>query len=225
MITESLYRNYQDRLLNTNGRADCKVIVKKLLTDGILIKDLYVNLFQRSLYEVGVLWEANKISVATEHFCTAVTESMISLSYPYVFAGKYQGKKAIITCTPGEHHHIGARMVADYFELNGWDGLYLGTEAPDEEIINFITDNYPDLLAVSMSVSYSLKTLQTLIGKVRQRFPDLPIVLGGQGFSWGGKNAFIGGSSDVFITTDKVYLIKSLDELDEKILKPMKNVF
>lgn len=225
MITESLYRNYQDRLITTSGRADCKVIVKKLLTDGILIKDLYVNLFQRSLYEVGVLWETNKISVATEHFCTAITESMISLSYPYMFAGKYQGKKAIITCTPGEHHHIAGRMVADYFELNGWDGLYLGDNIPEDAIILFITENYPDLLAVSMSVSYSLNTLDTLIVKVRQHFPDLPIVLGGQGFNWEGKDSFIWGSNNVFKTMDKVCLVKSLDELDEKILKPMNNDF
>ena len=225
MITENIFQSYQKQLLTTGGRTNCKVIVKKLLTDGIQIKDLYVNLFQRSLYEVGVLWETNKISVATEHFCTAYTESLISLAYPYMFASKYQGKKAVITCTPGEHHHIAGRMVADYFELNGWDGLYLGYTTPEDEIINFTSDNYPDLLAVSMSVSFSLNSIHSLVNRVRKHFPDLPIVLGGQGFNWKGNDASIGGGIAAFNTMDKVYVIQSLDELDKKILKPMNSAF
>ena len=225
MITESLYQNYQNQLLSTDGRAGCKVIVKQLLTDGIQIKDLYVNLFQRSLYEVGVLWETSEISVATEHFYTAVTESLISLAYPYMFASKYQGKKAIISCTPGEYHQIAGRMVADYFELNGWDGLYLGASIPEGEIIDFITDNYPDLLAVSMTVSFSLDSLQSLVHKVQQYFPDLPIVVGGQGFNWKGIDANLAGSINKLKKMNNVYVINSLDELDEKILKPMNNDF
>ena len=121
MITENVYQEYQVKL-HSGNRSGCMVIVKELLAAEIKIKDLYINLFQRSMYEVGTLWETNKISVATEHLCTAITESLINLTYPYLFSTERHGKKAIITCTPGEYHQIGARIVADYFELNGWDG-------------------------------------------------------------------------------------------------------
>ena len=215
MIIEDLFREYQVKLLN-GDRAGCMVIVKKLLAAKIEIKDLYVNLFQRSLYEIGSLWETNKISVAIEHLSTAITESLINLVYPHMFASEHCGKKAVITCTPGEFHQIGARMVADYFEINGWDGYFLGANTPDDDIINFIKEHKPDLLAISMSVFFSMNSLQLLIAKVRQHFPDLTILLGGQGFIWGGEKAFH--------AMENVHLILSLDELDKKILKPMEYV-
>jgi MerR family transcriptional regulator, light-induced transcriptional regulator len=211
MITESLFLEYQTKLLK-GDRTGCTIIVKKLLSSVIPIKQLYLNLFQRSLYEIGSLWETNKISVATEHLCTAITESLISLTYPYLFGSEHTGKKAIIACTPGEYHQIGARMVADYFELNGWDGYFLGANTPENELIQFIEEQQPDLLAISMSVIFSLTSLEKLTKKVHIHFPNLLIILGGQGFQWGDKNAFK--------TNENIYMLHSLDELDEKIFKP-----
>ena len=183
-----------------------------MLSAKISIKHLYVDLFQHSLYDVGSLWETNKITVATEHLCTAITESLISLTYPYLFASEHIGKKAIIACTPGEYHQIGARMVADYFELNGWDGYFLGANTPEDELIQFITDQQPDLLAISMSVFFSLPSLEKLTNNVCKQFPNLIILLGGQGF--------IRGSEETFKAKENIYLLRSLDELDEKIFKP-----
>ncbi|MFW6371304.1 MAG: cobalamin B12-binding domain-containing protein, partial [Bacteroidota bacterium] len=126
MVAESIYKDYQKQLLNGN-RLACKDIVENLLKEGIQVRDIYLNLFQRSLYEVGALWEANKISVAIEHMCTAITESLINIVYPYLTPMPKVDKKAVVMCTPGEYHQIGARIVADYFELNQWDSYFLGT--------------------------------------------------------------------------------------------------
>lgn len=205
MVTEQLYKDYQLHLLNGKS-AECRTIVKDLLSQGIEMKTLYIELFQRSLYEVGYLWETNKVSVAVEHLCTSITESLINLAYPYLFASEHNGKKAVITCTPGEYHQVGARMVADYFELNGWDGYFLGANTPENELIKYITEVKPDIVAISMSVSFNLSTLIQMVEKIRFQFPDLSIFVGGQGFRWGGVEAFNHLSN--------VYVIHSLNDLD-----------
>jgi methanogenic corrinoid protein MtbC1 len=209
MITETIYQQYHTMLIS-GDRGGCKKIVRGMLDEGIQIKELYVGLFQRSLYEVGILWETNKISVAVEHLSTSITENLIALAYPYMFAAEHSGKKAVITCTPGEYHQVGARMVADYFELNGWDSYFLGSNTPDSELIKFIEDQKPDLLAISMSVFFNLNSLLILLAKVRAHFPELQILVGGQAFNWGGAGSFK--------SIDNILLISSLDELDEKIL-------
>lgn len=210
MITEELFQEYQIKLLG-GDRSGCTNIVKQLIENGIQMKELYIQLFQRSLYNVGVLWESNKVSVALEHLCTSITESLINLAYPYLFAAEHSGKKAIIICTPGEYHQVGARMVADYFELNGWDGYFLGTNTPDGELFKFIEARHPDVLAISMSVFFNLFALHQLIKNIRKHFPDLKIIIGGQGFRWGGE--------DSMAEFENVHLIKTLNEMDNKIFK------
>jgi len=207
MLTNELYANYQSNLLS-GSRSGCAAIVNDLLRSQISIKDIYVHLFQRSMYDVGSLWENNKISVATEHLCTAITESLINLCYPAIFSADHTGKKAVIACTPSEYHQIGARMVADYFELHGWDGYFLGTETPISELIALIREKQPDLIALSVSVSYNLANLLGLIHAIRSCFPDLEVLVGGQGFRWGG--------TDAFQSLHNIHLITSLDELEQK---------
>lgn len=205
MITEDSYNAYLSDLL-AGRRTECRNYVDKLINDGIKIKELYLNLFQRSLYDVGTLWESNKISVATEHLCTSITESLINLAYPLIFSAEHTGRKAVITCTPGEFHQIGARMVADYFEMFGWDGYFVGVETPTADLIKFIDEKNPDVLAVSMSVFFNLNSLADLVVTINNRFPKLDIFLGGQGFRWGGENTFK--------TMNRVYVIKSLNDLE-----------
>ena len=144
MITDDLYNTYLVSLLAGN-RPQCAQIIQKLIQENTSIKYLYVNLFQQSMYDVGLLWEQNKISVATEHICTAVTESLINLCYPLLFSAGHSGKKAVILCTPGEYHQIGARMVADYFELYGWDGYFLGADTSDTELLKYVREKNPKL--------------------------------------------------------------------------------
>ena len=209
MKTLELYNSYLVALL-AGDRLECARIVKELIEAKTSIKELYINLFQRSMYEVGSLWEHNLISVATEHICTSITESLISLCYPLLFSAEHSGKKAVITCTPGEYHQIGARMVADYFELYGWDGYFLGADTPADELIKYIKEKNPDLVALSISVSFNISELHRLAVKIREQFPELPIVAGGQGFRWGGEQ--------VFKSIDNMYIIRSLDELTSRFL-------
>lgn len=214
MINETIYVDYKKKLMAGN-RAACMNIVKNLLNENIAIRELYIRVFQRSLYDIGALWETNKISVAVEHLCTSITEGLISLTYPHVFAAEHIGKKVVITCTPGENHQVGARIVADYFELNGWNSYFLGPNTPYDTLADYIRNNNPDLLAVSLSVFFHLNSVRELVSSVSKEFPELKIIVGGQGFNWGGDNAFV--------SLKNVQVVKNLDELDAKILNVKHN--
>jgi len=170
---------------------------------------LYENLFRDSLYEVGWLWETNQISVAVEHLATSVTEKMMTLVYPTIFSAEKIGKKAIITCTPHEFHQIGARMVADIFEMSGWDGYYLGANTPENDLFEMIKDKKPDVLGVSVSIYFNIRTMMELVEQVRVHYPDLHILLGGQAFQHGGHEIVQKLSNSTYI--------ESLDQLKASI--------
>jgi methanogenic corrinoid protein MtbC1 len=184
-ITESIYENYLKSLLNGN-RSQCTQIVNRLLENNIDIKILYTNLFQKSMYRVGELWEFNRISVATEHLATSITESLMNLIYPKIFSAEHIDKTAVISCSINEYHQVGARMVADIFELNGWNGYFLGANTPVGDLTKLVAEKKPRFLGLSISIYFNMTQLIATIENLRGCFSGLDILVGGQAFRWGG---------------------------------------
>jgi len=210
MINEKIYTSYLSSLLSGNKK-ECTYITRELLDQNISIYDLYINLFQRSMYQIGKLWETNKISVAVEHMATLIIEGLLNLLYPQIFSAEHIGKSAIVSCVPNEFHQLGAKMVADIFELNGWDGFFLGANTPSIELLQLIDEKKPDLLALSMSIYFNLPALKETIQKVQTNYPQLDIIVGGQGLLECGK--------DIVSEYSDVSYVDSLIKLEQLIRK------
>lgn len=185
MIENETYNNYFNSLIK-GAKNECSSILDELLKKAVPVEKIYTQLFQRSLYQVGEYWEMNKISVATEHMATAITENLMIRLQPQLFATGRTGKKAVIACVANEYHQVGAKMVADIFEMNGWDGYFIGSNTPIDELIRFLESKEPDLIGLSLSIYYNLPELKNTLAKIRQHFPDMPVMVGGQAFRWGG---------------------------------------
>lgn len=185
MIDKETYNRYFESLIK-GAKNECVAIFDEVLKNNIPVEIIYTQLFQPSLYQVGEYWEMNKISVATEHMATAITENLMIKLQPQLFSTERIGKKAVIACVANEYHQVGAKMIADIFEMNGWDGYFIGANTPVTELIRFLKSKNPDLLGLSLSIYYNLPELKNTIAIIRQHFPDLPILVGGQAFRWGG---------------------------------------
>lgn len=208
MISEILYLEYLSNLLE-GDKNKCAAIVNHLHEDKIDLKDLYTNLFQRSLTRVGKLWESGRICIATEHMASTITECMLGFSSSRLISIPKNGKKAVITCVPKEFHQIGARMVSDIFEVNGWCSYYLGANVPCGEIYELLDEKKPDVLGLSISIYLNLVRLIDMIDKVRDRYPDLTIIIGGQ--------ALDKTKSDILHRYKDVHFINDLDSLERFI--------
>lgn len=153
--------------------------------NGVSIKDIYRLIFSPAQLEVGRLWHIGQISVAQEHFATAATQLIMSQLYPFIFKGGSKKNKILISCVNGELHELGARMVADYFEMNGWDSHFLGASTPNNAIINYLVTNQIKIFALSVTMSYNLGNAAKLIQEIRM-YPettDVKVIVGGYAFS------------------------------------------
>lgn len=202
------YRVYLQHLLEGNRQA-CLGIVKELMARDIPLKRIYLELFERSMYQIGEMWETNRISVATEHIATAITENAMSLLYPLIFAAEHCGRKAIVSCVANEYHQIGGKMVADLFEFHGWDGYFLGANTPINDLMRLVVEKQPDLVCLSLTLYSNLPDLLRHIHTLLQNFPRQKILVGGQAFRHGGL--------DVLESVPQVQFIGSLDELEQII--------
>jgi methanogenic corrinoid protein MtbC1 len=122
--------------------------------------------------------------VAEEHYCTASTQSIMAQFYPQILATPRSGRKVVVACVGNELHEIGTRMVADFFELDGWDGIYIGANTPAAALTDLVCRERPDLVALGVTMTYHLGTAAELVKRLRsdERCADVKIIAGGYVF-------------------------------------------
>ncbi|MBS4058387.1 MAG: cobalamin-dependent protein [Bacteroidetes bacterium] len=184
------YKPFLDALLSGN-QMKCSQLTDEFLQHEPDVKLLYEEIYKKSLYAVGELWEYNKISVATEHLASAIVESLLNKLYYRNLAHVTPRKKTVIvSCVQNEFHQIGLKMISDVFEINGWNSHFLGANTPTTELIHYAKLINPDLIAVSLSIYFNLPNLISMVHDIRNNFPELPILVGGQAFRHVGTDAF-----------------------------------
>lgn len=120
------YSDVRDEYLSLMMDSNTKSALNRIdsaLKAGIPIEDIYVDILQESMVEVGNLWHKGVITVDKEHYCTTTTQMAMSQFYPIIFSQPQNGYKLVACCVGSELHEMGIRMVSDLFELNGWTAI------------------------------------------------------------------------------------------------------
>jgi methanogenic corrinoid protein MtbC1 len=172
------------KLLLETRLGEARALILQAVEEGVGVDDIYLEIFQRSQREIGRLWQLNRISVAQEHYCTAATQLIMAQLYPYIFGTEKTGKRLVAACAGGELHELGVRMVADMFEMSGWDTYYLGANVPARSIDLALAEYEAQVLALSMTMTFHLKNLMEIISTVRSgEYRDVKILVGGYPFN------------------------------------------
>lgn len=153
---------------------------------SLSLSEIYLELLQPAMQQVGLLWEEGKISVAQEHLASAlVSHLMVNLYGQQALPTPTRGK-VLITTAPNEFHEMGAWMLSDLLEHDGWETHYLGANTPIADILEYLEEEKPDILAISVAIPFNLDKADQLIREVRshKQFSRLRIMLGGQAFNY-----------------------------------------
>jgi methanogenic corrinoid protein MtbC1 len=182
-IPETAQR-YLDAALR-EGPLEASRVVDELVGAGLAPKRIYVEVLQPALYEAGRLWQQNRISVAEEHYCTAVTQRVLGKLYSDFLASRPRGPLVVVACVSGELHEMGARMVCDLLGLEGYKTRYLGASMPAAAIVDYACMHDARVLALSASITPHLAEVRQAIRRVRgdPRCKGLRIIAGGGAFN------------------------------------------
>ena len=157
-------------------------IARAAVDGGMPLEQLYSDVFQPVMIEVGDRWEAGTIGVAHEHLAAEVTSSLISELARRVRRGPEGGRLAIVCCSPGERHCMGGQMLSGLLEASGWEVLYLGATLPVEDLVGLADSEVPDVVALSTTMSAHLPQVRDTVAAL-QELPEPPLVaLGGQAY-------------------------------------------
>lgn len=181
---DDLAKQYLSALIQYD-RHRASTLIFTALDAGVSIKDIYLHVFQRSQHEIGRLWQINRLSVGQEHFCTAATQLIMAQLYPRIFATPKHGLRMVAASVSNDLHEMGIRMIADFFEMEGWDTLYLGAHTPSQSIAQIVVERRAAVLALSATIALHVPAVSETIQVVRASAVghQIKIVVGGYPFN------------------------------------------
>jgi MerR family transcriptional regulator, light-induced transcriptional regulator len=155
--------------------------LKQAVAEGMTVVRIYSGVLPPLMREIGRLWQINEISVAHEHFCSAAVQSILAGFYGSMFAAAPPAQRSLlVTCVEGEQHELGARTVADVFQLNGWNTTFLGANLPPRDLVALIRQarHAPDLIALCATMPDRLAQTAATLEAIRDG-ANIPILVGG----------------------------------------------
>ena len=171
---------YVRALLNGDDRAAFQIIHQMVLA-RCPITDVYLNLITPALVEIGRLWCDGEIGVGLEKLASnLVLKHMDRLRGIHSSDSQRLPQRILVACVEGELHCIGARMVADLLDIEGWVVDFLGADVPTSALIETVRIRRPDLVALSVRTSNGLNHARRLLGELMTIADPPKIILGGQ---------------------------------------------
>ncbi len=166
-----------------SDRASATAIARRAIAQSGGVIEVYGGLLQEALYEVGRRWQTGQLTVAQEHAATATVQFVLSSLYMELPRAAPARGVAVVAGVPGEMHQVGAHMVADTLEGDGWRVHFLGVDVPVGALIQTVEEQQATLVGLSLTMPGNLPTLAATIRELRLRFgDDLRVLVGGQGW-------------------------------------------
>lgn len=169
-----------------SGRqTDAEAYVLSAVEDGMSVKDAYEKILQPAQRALGLMWHRGEITVADEHAGTVVTVNVMAQLRRHFTTLPPNGKRLAAMAAPGDLHELGVRMITDYFQMDGWETLFLGCNVPVDDVISTLNQRGVDLVAIGASSLLHVRAVGELIDVLRAdaSTASVKIIVGGPPFN------------------------------------------
>ena len=180
MINEALLGRYLNSVL-TGDRTASRSVIEEALKSGIPANSVYMDIIWPIMCEVDRLSRKDKITTAQECFATRINRTIIDQLQNKLPRKDATDKKIVVSSASSEHGELGAQMIVDLFESNGWEVRFLGGSVGMDDIISYTQKYNPDVLLVYGMGANKAPEVRQLIDKIREidACPDMKVMLSG----------------------------------------------
>ena len=138
-------RMYSQALLE-GDRSKCRDLLCQAREDGIAASDLLLGIIWPCMESVGEQFSEDRIDFVTEHIATRINRSLADQLQIHLPMAEKTGQKLIVSCSDTQNHELGAQIIADLFEADGWEVRFVGSGVPMDELVQLVGRVQPNLL-------------------------------------------------------------------------------
>jgi len=161
-------------LLDAEDKEACVLQALAWLDGGDLdIVELYEGILARAAREQHCRRRDRQLCVWEEHVRTSIIRTVLECCYPHLMRerrrreGDVSRGGVLIVCPTEEYHELGARMAADLFTLCGFDVTFVGSNTPQQDIIEAASLTRPAFVGVSVTNPYNILAARRVIQQLR----------------------------------------------------------
>jgi methanogenic corrinoid protein MtbC1 len=142
-------------------------------------EDTCINVLYPLLQKIGVMWLANSINPAQEHFISSLIIQKMYSAIDNLYTEGPKGKKVIFFLREGELHEMGLLFFRYLMEKRGFDTIYLGQSVPFEDLKQTVEAHKPDFLVTALVASPEDDFMENYLKQLGKSFKDIKILASG----------------------------------------------
>lgn len=151
--------------------------------DGTPLQQMFGEVIEPALIEVGIGWQHGTVSVVQEKALSELVRDLIAeLSLRHT-ATEPRGPTVVAACVKGERHELGLRMIVGLLRAEGFRVRYLGADVDTEFVLDAARLSQPVAVLLSARLEEHEAALIETIAALRAAIPSatMPaIVVGGR---------------------------------------------
>ncbi len=180
MVEDGMLENYLDALLE-GDRSRCRFIIEKTLQCGTPTNLVYADIIWPIMVEIERLSRDGRISPAAEHLATRINRNIVDQLQNKLPRKPLKSKKIVVCCVKDELQELGAQIIADLFESDGWEVKFLGGGLTNDDILAFVNKHGPDILLIYGTSPKQAPTVRQLIDTIKNvnAWPEMRIMVSG----------------------------------------------
>ena len=180
MVEQEILARYLEPLLRGDRRA-CRSVIEEVLQHGIPANSVYINIVWPIMMEIEKLLRKDKITVVQGNLSTRVNRTIVDQLQNKLPRRESRNKKIVICCAPDELQELGAQMMTDLFESDGWEVRFLGGGLTNDDILAYINQYAPDILLIYGTAPKQAPDVRRLIDTIKSvnAWPDMRIMVSG----------------------------------------------
>jgi methanogenic corrinoid protein MtbC1 len=180
MMKEDVLARYMAALLQGDRKA-CRSVIEETLQSGIPANSVYVHLIWPVMMEIERLMRLDRISSVQEHLATRINRTIVDQLQNKLPRRPAKHKKAAVCCAREELQELGAQIMADLFESDGWQVRFVGGGLTNDDIFAFINEYAPDVLLIYGTAPKQAPDVRRLIDRIRavNAWPEMRIIVSG----------------------------------------------
>lgn len=148
-------------------------------TEAMGFEDTCVNVLYPLLQKIGIMWLANSINPAQEHFISSLIIQKMYAETDQLYTGAPKGKKVIFFLREGELHEMGLLFYRYLMEKRGFDTIYLGQSVPFEDLLQTVAAHKPEYLVTALVATPEGDFMEKYLKKLAKSFPELRVIVSG----------------------------------------------
>lgn len=180
MIKQVTLARYLEPLLRGDRKA-CRSVIEEALQSGIPANSVYIDIVWPVMCEIDKLLRADKITPVQEHLATRVNRTIVDQLQNKLPRRPRRNKKIAICCAPDELQELGAQIITDLFESDGWEVRFLGGGLSNDDILAYINEYAPAILSIHGTTPKQAPDIRRLIDTIKSvnAWPNMRIMVSG----------------------------------------------